>query len=108
MTANPDWDTSHLIEVKIGDKMSTLYNSFFNGCNALKKVILGKNLQYNRNDNFSRCSALDSVICYSDEPPHCYPGVFDGTDLSKSTLVVSKRSIDKYKETAPWSEFGTI
>lgn len=108
MTANPDWDTSHLIEVKIGDKMSTLYNSFFNGCNTLKKVTLGKNLQYIRNDNFKNCTALDSVICYSDEPPHCYPGVFDGTDLSKSTLVVSKRSIDKYKETAPWSEFGTI
>ena len=34
--------------------------------------------------------------------------MFDGTDLSKCTLVVSKRSIDKYKETAPWSEFGTI
>ena len=108
MAVTPTWGTSSLAEVKIGDKVTTLYNQMFTGYSALKKVTLGNNLQYIRNDNFKNCAALDSVICYSDEPPYCYPGVFDGTDLSKCTLVVSKRSIDKYKETAPWSEFGTI
>ena len=107
-TSSYGWYSFRLTEVKIGNKATTLNDSQFSFCSALKKVTLGNNLQYIRNDNFKNCAALDSVICYSDEPPYCYPGVFDGTDLSKCTLVVSKRSIDKYKETAPWSEFGTI
>ena len=105
--ANPYWNTSRLAEVKIGDKVTMLYSQF-SGCSALRKVTLGKSLQYIRNDNFKNCTALDSVICYSEEPPYCYPGVFDGANLSKCTLVVPDAAGEKYENTEPWNKFGKI
>ena len=108
MTVKPTWGTSRLTEVRIGDKVATLYNQIFSGCSALKKVTLGKNLQYIRNDNFSGCAALDSVICYSEEPPYCYPGVFDGASIEKCTLVVPDEAGEKYEKTEPWNTFGKI
>ena len=51
------------------------------------------------------------VICRAETPPSCGEFVFydDGsTTLSQATLYVPSTSIEDYRTTYPWSEFGTI
>lgn len=95
-------------EVKIGDKVTTLYNGMFCGCTGLKKVTLGKGLAYIRNDAFKGCAKLDTVTCRAENPPYCYPDVFANVSLASCTLEVPKGAGEAYKTTAPWKEFGRI
>ena len=55
---------------------------------------------------FSNCH-FDDMYCYI-ETPIGANNIFNGTDLSSSTLHVPAASLDAYKATKPWSQFGNI
>lgn len=56
---------------------------------------------------FEGCSRLADVYCYSEVPP-AHDKAFDGLDLSRITLHISENAMEQYKNTEPWSRFGTI
>ena len=57
---------------------------------------------------FTGCSNLKNVYCYAEDVPIAYSVAFKGFPIESATLHVPAGSIDKYKTTSPWNEFGNI
>ena len=80
----------------------------FIACNALSSVTLPPNLTSIANYVFSYCSNLKDVYCYAENIPDTGNNVFKDTPISSATLHVPAASVEAYRTTAPWSDFGTI
>ena len=48
------------------------------------------------------------VYCHAVNPPSGDYAAFDNTPISSATLHVPAESLDAYKATYPWREFGSI
>jgi hypothetical protein len=83
-----------------------LWNAFYN-CGNLKSVTIRGNLALVDKQAFEYCSSLTELKCYAKEPPRSYQS-FQNTTLSNATLYVLEPSLETYKNTSPWNEFGTI
>ena len=59
-------------------------------------------------DAFSGCCNLTDVYCKAENVPVAWDGAFRDAHIASATLHVPASSIDKYKATSPWSEFGNI
>ena len=59
-------------------------------------------------DAFSGCCNLTDVYCKAENVPVAWDGAFRDAPIASATLHVPAGSIDKYKTTSPWSEFGNI
>ena len=57
---------------------------------------------------FAYCEELTDVYCYAEKVPFTESDAFDGSYIEYATLHVPASSIEQYKATAPWSNFGTI
>lgn len=57
---------------------------------------------------FINCYRLTDVYCYAENMPSTERIVFNNSDIRKATLHVPAASIEQYKTTEPWSNFGTI
>ncbi len=57
---------------------------------------------------FSQCSGLTDVYCYAENVPITDKYAFSSQYIANSTLYVIEGSIELYKATEPWNEFGTI
>ena len=64
-----------------------------------------KHICYN---TFSGCSNLTDVYCKAENVPVAWDGAFRDVPIASATLHVPAGSLDKYKTTSPWSEFGNI
>lgn len=57
---------------------------------------------------FLNCSNLTDVYCCADNVPKTKSSVFKNVPVASATLHVPVGSIDAYRTTSPWSDFGTI
>ena len=57
---------------------------------------------------FSGCKKRTDVYCLAADVPVTIYDAFDNVPTSSATLHVPAASIEAYKTTSPWSEFGTI
>ena len=57
---------------------------------------------------FADCSNLKDVYCYAEDVPVTFSNAFKDFLIASATLHVPAGSIDLYKTTSPWSEFGNI
>ena len=57
---------------------------------------------------FGSCSSLTDVYCNAEEIPYTYTEAFYKSNIENATLHVPASAMDEYKNTAPWSSFGTI
>lgn len=75
---------------------------------ALASVTLPPNLTRIGDLAFAYCDNLTDVYCYADNAPTTGSNVFKGTPIASATLHAPAGSIEMYKATAPWNEFGNI
>ncbi len=80
----------------------------FYSCEKLKTVYIPDGITYLRNNSFANCKDLSDVFCYSKELPIAYNSTYQDSYIEYATLHVPASSLEKYKETAPWSGFGSI
>ena len=59
-------------------------------------------------DAFSGCCNLTDVYCYAENVPIAWDGAFRNVPIASATLHVPAGSIEEYKTTSPWSNFGNI
>lgn len=57
---------------------------------------------------FADCAELTDVYCYAERVPSTESDAFADSYTEYATLHVPAASIEQYKATAPWSDFGAI
>ena len=115
-----------LIFVDIPNSVKHIGGYAFWGCNDLKEITLGSGVIdigkdsyfYDNNGNyhslnsdgktFALCKNLEVVKCLAESVPSTNTNTFDESLVEYSTLCVPEGSVDSYRNTSPWSNFGTI
>ena len=97
-----------LTSITIPDRVESIGLMAFFFCQGLKSVTLGKGLATIGECVFWSCTSLTDVYCYADNVPSTDKEVFNGTPIASATLHVPSSALHAYKETEPWSGFGTI
>ncbi|MBP5340429.1 MAG: leucine-rich repeat domain-containing protein [Prevotella sp.] len=86
-------------------------------CNSLTTVTIGSGVKTIGSQAFANCLELTDVYCYAEKVPgmeeiitrsNSWADIFDGSYIEYATLYVPETSIDAYKATEPWKNFGTI
>ncbi|MBQ2877456.1 MAG: leucine-rich repeat domain-containing protein [Bacteroidaceae bacterium] len=98
---------TNLKSINIGDGVTTIEMYAFDGCSSLETVVIGKGIKVIEY-TFARCGNLTDVYCYATSVPSTNSDAFNNSYIEYATLHVPEESIDSYKNTVPWSSFGTI
>ena len=98
---------SYLTSVTFSEGVTSIGESSFDGCSGITYISLPKSLNDIYVSAFAHCSNLRDVYCYAENVPNTRDAFF-ASPIANATLHVPAGSIDKYKATSPWSEFGNI
>ena len=99
---------SGITSITIPDNVANIRRDAFSCCGDLKSVTIGKGVKEISKDVFTLCLNLTDVYCLTEDVPVTDSNAFSDCDLSVVTLHVPEGSIDKYRNTDPWSTFGSI
>jgi len=99
---------SGLTSITIPTSLTDISHGTFNECTNLTSVTIPKSVTSVSGFAFGSCSNLADIYCYAEDVPTTEDRVFYGTPIASATLHVPAGSIDKYKATSPWNEFGNI
>ncbi len=99
---------SSLTSITVPNSVTSIIKYAFRRCTSLTSVVLGNNVTSIGNDVFSGCSSLTDMYSYAENIPTTDNEAFNSQNLSTSTLHVPASTLEAYKTTAPWSQFGTI
>ncbi|MEE3384559.1 MAG: leucine-rich repeat domain-containing protein [Prevotella sp.] len=80
----------------------------FNGCSSLKEIVIGKNVKEIGKNAFAGCHNLELVTSLPDNIPITHGDAFLNSYIEYATLYVEESILNTYKNTMPWSQFGTI
>ena len=94
--------------ITIPNSVTSIKRSAFYHCEGLTSIVLGSGVTSIGEYAFNYCLELADVYCYADNVPTTGNNVFKETPISSATLHVPAGSIEAYKATAPWKDFGTI
>lgn len=97
---------SYVREVYYGDDITIVY-PIGSKLTSLNKVVLGKNVEYIRQEAFKDAD-LHTFYITGEKDIYLYPNVFQNVKLSNCTLYVPKSRTEYYRTTTPWNEFGQI
>ena len=101
-------DCSGLTSVTIPNSVTYIGWYAFKGCSGLTSVTIPKSVTYIGESAFAKCSKIEEVYCYAEKVPSTVADAFQDSYPQYATLFVPANSINDYKTTAPWSEFGTF
>ena len=99
---------SGLTSVTIPNSVSGIGEMAYSGCNALTSVTIGSGVTEISSQAFANCVELTDVNCLSESVPSASSNAFDGSYPDYINLHVPEASVNLYRTTAPWSQFGTI
>jgi len=102
------FDGSGITSIIIPDNVTEIRKGVFKLCYYLQSVTLGKGVKEISRNSFLYCPSLTDVYCLAEEVPVTDSHAFEDTDLSVATLHVPEGSIDNYRNTEPWNQFGSI
>ena len=99
---------SSLTSVTIPNSVTSIGSRAFSGCSGLTSVNIGNGVKYIDEQAFANCAELTDVYCYAENVPSTNSDAFVDSYIEYATLHVPAASVEQYKATAPWSNFGTI
>ena len=92
--------------VMVGEYVDAIPFSLFSG-RGVQYVYLSKNIQNIQEYSFAHNSIKD-VYCYAESVPTTISNAFYDTSIENATLHVPNKSIHLYKQSSPWSSFGSF
>lgn len=100
-------DCVELQDVTLGDSIEAIGSSCFFHCPKLTKLVIPITVKNIDNYAFSYTGLKELTVLWS-APIAINNNVFNGVNLSKSTLTVPIGTKELYKATSSWQDFGTI
>ena len=101
-------DCISLTSVYIPNSVTFIGEGTFRNCSGLSMICIPNSVTFIKKYAFEGCSSLKDFYCFADILPDSYPSIFNDTPCELATLHVPARSLDLYKQTKPWSDFGNI
>lgn len=108
----------NLSSVTLPNSVTSIGGEAFMNCSNLNAITIPNSVTNIDSYAFDGCNSLTDVYCYATEPPSVQTRfedkVWDGYPFDQyfikehTTLHVPAASVEKYKTTWPWSEFGNI
>ena len=102
------YDCSNLKEIVLPEGLTYIGDYAFTDCESLSRTVLPSSINSIGSGAFLRCYGLVQFTCLSLVPPETDQSTFKNTPLANVTLRVPGQSLTLYKQTYPWSQFGTI
>ncbi|MEE1005332.1 MAG: leucine-rich repeat domain-containing protein, partial [Bacteroidaceae bacterium] len=99
---------SSLTSITIPNSVTIINQEAFLDCTSLTSVIIGNGVEYIESEAFANCAELIDVYCYAEKVPFTRSNAFVDSYIEYVTLHVPAASVEQYKATAPWSNFGAI
>ena len=97
-----------LTTLNIGDKVSSIANGAFMGCNGLTSLTLPASVNEIGEYAFSGCSGLNEIACEPMTPPSANSNSFDETTYTSATLSVPEEAKATYLSDPVWRKFKSI
>ena len=97
---------SNMKSLNIPNSVASIASTAFWGC-GLTSVIIPESVTYIGTYAFY-CTSLQNMYCFAKTTPKTEGEMFFDTNLEKATLHVPAASIELYKATEPWKNFGHI
>ena len=104
-----------LKSISFPEGLQKLSNSVCMGCSSMETVSIPSTITYIDDTVFDLCTSLKQMYCYAASIPEIGKDIFDkqyeifnSVNLTYATLYVPESSLEQYKQTSPWSRFGTI
>ena len=99
---------SSLTSVSIPESVTTIGTYAFERCTSLTTVIIPSNVTNIGWYAFSGLTHLTDVWCYAEKVPITGNDTFEKSNIPFVTLHVPGISLERYKATIPWKDFGEI
>ena len=97
-----------LTSIIIPDGVTDINISAFNRCSNLTSITIPSSVTNIGNYSFEGCPALTDFYCYAETVPSTGNDIFRSSPIESATLHVPAGSLNRYKNTLPWSGFGNI
>ena len=97
-----------LTSVTIPNNVKIIGSSAFKNCTNITTISIGNGVTEIGIEAFKDCQELTNVYCYAENIPKTNSDAFDGSYIGYATLYVPAVSVEQYKNTEPWKNFGTI
>ena len=97
-----------LLSVNIPNSVTSIDDEAFADCSKLASVTIGSGVKSLGGDVFMYCEELADIICLAEVVPDASSEAFRFAYPEAMTLHVPATSINAYRKTVPWSQFGNI
>ncbi len=97
-----------LSNIIIPNSVTSIGHSAFYGCSGLTSITISENAKKIDVRAFGECQKLTDVYCLAGSVPTTSPNAFEKSYIEYATLHVPYNSINNYKASDPWKEFGNI
>lgn len=97
-----------LTSVTIPNNVTSIGPEAFEDCRGLTSVTIGSGVETIGLGAFAYCPELLDVYCHAETVPDTQSDAFDGSYPEYVNLHVPDASVEDYRTTAPWSQFGKI
>lgn len=95
-------------EYVIGEKVTGIASFAFFDSNELTTTNIPSNVTCVGDSAYYNCQAIEDVYCYAVQIPETGKDVFLLSNYTNATLHVPAVSLEAYKNTLPWKDFGRI